>query len=310
MASKRSNILVIGASALDIKAQASGPVEYGISVPGQIRLSMGGSARNMAENLARLEVETRLFSAVGGDAAGRYLLQATGRVGVDVSQVLISDNHRTGAYLAMLGERGEPEWGLDDMSIMQLISPDYINARRALFRGVRAVVLDMSVPADTLQATYALARRHRIGVCADPTARLLAPRLLPYLNQTAIITPNQAEAEELCDCTIRDADDAVEAARQLVGMGVKLAIITLGEKGLVYATAEESGRVPALEVNVVDLTGIGDALTAAVVFGLINDFPVDEAVRLGVTAAALTLSCPETVCPNLSLEQLYDKLVL
>lgn len=310
MAPKRSKILVIGASALDIKAQAVAPIEYGISVPGQIRLSMGGSARNIAENLARLEVETVLFSAVGGDAAGRYLLQATGRVGVDVSQVLVSDKHRTAAYLAMLGERGEPEWGLDDMGIMELISPEYINARRAPFRSVRAIVLDMSVPPDTLQTIYALARRHRIGVCADPTARLLACRLLPYLNQTAIITPNQAEAEALCACTIRDADDAVEAARQLVSMGVKLAIITLGEKGLVYATAEESGRVPALEVDVVDLTGIGDALTAAVVFGLINDFPVDEAVRLGVTAAALTLSCPETVCPNLSLERLYDKLVL
>ncbi|HBY95220.1 MAG TPA: ribokinase [Chloroflexi bacterium] len=310
MTQKRSKILVIGGSALDIKAQTTSPVEYGISVPGQIRLSVGGSARNMAENLARLEVETVLFSVVGDDVAGRYLIETTGRVGVDVSQVLVSDKHHTGAYLAMIGLHGEPEWGMDDMSIMELISPDYINTRRALFRGVRAIVLDMSVAPPTLQTIYALARRHRIGVCIDPTARLLARRLIPYLNQTAIITPNQAEAEVLCDCTIRDADDAAEAARQLVSMGVKLAIITLGEKGLVYATAEESGRVPALEVDVVDLTGIGDALTAAVVFGLIHDFPVDEAVRLGVTAAALTLSCPETVCPNLSLERLYDRLVL
>jgi pseudouridine kinase len=50
-------------------------------------------------------------------------------------------------------------------------------------------------------------------------------------------------------------------------------------------------------------------LTAGVVFGLINDFPVDEAVRLGASAAALTLHSRETVCPTLSLERLYDQLV-
>ncbi len=59
-----------------------------------------------------------------------------------------------------------------------------------------------------------------------------------------------------------------------------------------------------------DLTGAGDALTAAVVFGLLNDFPVDEAVRLGASAAALTLQSRETVCPDLSLERLYDQLVI
>jgi pseudouridine kinase len=55
---------------------------------------------------------------------------------------------------------------------------------------------------------------------------------------------------------------------------------------------------------------LGDALTAGVVFGLLNDFPVDEAVRLGVSAAALTLQCKETVYPDLSLEILYDQLVI
>jgi len=52
------------------------------------------------------------------------------------------------------------------------------------------------------------------------------------------------------------------------------------------------------------------ALTAAVIFGLLNDFAVDEAVRLGARAAALTLQSRETVCPKLSLERLYDQLVI
>lgn len=310
MANDSKKILVLGASALDIKAQPTEPIQPTVSVPGMLRLGVGGSARNMAENLARLEIETVLFSAIGDDAAGRYLLQETARVGVDVSQVIVSPEHRTGAYLAMIGQRGELEWSLDDMAVMRLLSTGYLHERRAIFRDIRAVVVDMNLPALTLQAVYALAKRHRVGVCADPTARGLAHRLKPYLSQTAIVTPNVAEAEVLCERTIGSVDDAAAAVRQLVAKGVKLAIITLGEQGLVYASADERGHVPALEMDVVDATGVGDALTAAVVFGLINDFPVDEAVRLGVTAAALTVTCYETVCPDLSLENLYDKLVL
>jgi pseudouridine kinase len=93
-------------------------------------------------------------------------------------------------------------------------------------------------------------------------------------------------------------------------MGVQIAIVTLGATGLVYATSRESGHVPAVECEIMDLTGAGDALTAAVIFGLLNDFDIDEAVRLGTSAAALTLACRETVCPSLSLDRLYDQLVI
>jgi len=144
----------------------------------------------------------------------------------------------------------------------------------------------------------------------DPTSTILAPRLLPHLRDIWIITPNVAEAEVLCGQPICNDDEALAAARELVARGVRMAVVTLGGEGLVYATRRESGRVPALGGDVVDITGVGDAFTAGLVFGLLNDFPVDEAVRLGASAAALTMRSTETVTPDLSLEQLYDHLVL
>ena len=65
-----------------------------------------------------------------------------------------------------------------------------------------------------------------------------------------------------------------------------------------------------MRTPVVDTTGVGDALTAAVIFGLVNEMPLDEAVRLGVSAAALTLRTRETVAKDLSLDRLYDDLVV
>ncbi len=69
-----------------------------------------------------------------------------------------------------------------------------------------------------------------------------------------------------------------------------------------------SGNIPAIKTDVVDFTGGGDAMTAAIIFGLLNDLPVDECVRLGVSAAALTLHCRDTVCPDISLDGIYDQL--
>jgi pseudouridine kinase len=60
----------------------------------------------------------------------------------------------------------------------------------------------------------------------------------------------------------------------------------------------------------VDPTGAGDALTAGVIFGLLNDLEPVEAVRLGLSAATLTLRCTDTVCSDLSLERLYSQLVV
>jgi pseudouridine kinase len=102
----------------------------------------------------------------------------------------------------------------------------------------------------------------------------------------------------------------LQAAKSLVGQGVKLAIVTLAEQGLCYATSETSGSIPAIRTQVVDPTGAGDALTSAVIFALLNDIPLDDAVRLGVSAASLTLRYRGAVVPDLSLEKLYDQLVI
>lgn len=126
-----------------------------------------------------------------------------------------------------------------------------------------------------------------------------------------MITPNVPETEILLGHPVKSQrDEAIVAARELNTKGVKIPIITLADLGVCYATADTSGHIPAVQTEVVDLTGAGDALTAATVFGLLNDFPVDEAIRLGVSAATLTICSTETACPDLSLERLYDELVI
>jgi len=172
------------------------------------------------------------------------------------------------------------------------------------------VIIDANLTPEALEVLFQITGKGNIPVCADPTSTELAPRLKPFLKRLFLLTPNEAEAEVLCDITVNDRDTATTAAKVLVSKGVGIAIVTLAEMGVCYATSEVSGHVPAIRTEVVDFTGAGDALTAGVAFGILNDFPLDEAVRFGVSAATLTLRCSETVCPDLSLEKVYDELVI
>ncbi|HAL60933.1 MAG TPA: ribokinase [Chloroflexi bacterium] len=303
-------VVVIGAASIDTKGRARGRLIPATSNPGEIRVSAGGVGRNIAENLGRLGVPTLLLSAVGDDEAGRHILEVTAAGGVDVSQVIVSSRSRSAAYLAVLDEKGAMRLSIDDMAIIEEVTPRYIYDRRRFIRGAKMVVMDANLSPAAIASALRLATKAGVPVCVDPVSVALAPRLKDHLSYLSIITPNAQEAEVLSESPVRDRFEATAAAQKLVSLGVEVAIITLAEEGLCYATSQEKGHIPAIDCEVADATGAGDALTAGVVYGLVNDFPVSEAVRLGVSAATLALTSVDTVCPDLSLERLYDRLVI
>ncbi|HNR96074.1 MAG: Pseudouridine kinase [Chloroflexi bacterium ADurb.Bin180] len=309
MSKQGGHILVIGAATIDVKGRASKGLQLGTSVPGTIKVSFGGVARNVADNLARLGQSVVLISAVGKDGLGKQILERTAAAGVDVSNVAIVGDH-SAAYVAILDEGGSKTFAVDEINILEAVTPALIQSHAELFRGAAMLALDANLAPNVLAAAIRAARRNSVPVAIDPTSATLAPRLKKHLADLAMITPNETEAGLLLDRTVKGRSEATAAAQELVARGVGLAVITLGEQGLCYASSRGSGYIPAIRCEVVDYTGAGDALTAAVVYGMVNDLPLDESMRLGVSAATLTLRCPDTVCPDMSLEHLYDQLVI
>jgi pseudouridine kinase len=198
------------------------------------------------------------------------------------------------------------------MEVMKHLTPEYIDKHNAAFDNARLVMIDANLPDKSIETVVWLCRDRGIPLAADPTSVPLAARLRPYLKSFYLVSPNAAETAALCEKTFdpSDPDAAGKAAWQLVQKGVEVAVVTLSEFGVVYRSGETKGHIPALKTNVVDQTGAGDAQTAAILFGLLEGIPLDEAVRLGVTAASLTLRSRETVRHDLSVELLYDELVI
>ncbi len=306
-----AHVLVIGAANLDIKGRPETPLVRGSSTPGRIQLSPGGVARNIAENLARLDVDTVLLTAVGDDDAGARVLAHAAGSGIDTSEALVISSQPTSVYMALLAPDGSLDVAMDDMSCIAALTPHYLESKQHLFQQAAIVAIDANLTPETLTAVIRLCKEHQVPLCADPTSAALAGRLRPHLASFSMISPNVLETQALCSRSFaaNDTEAAKSAAKRLVALGVDIAIITLAEFGAAYASAETTGHVPALQTQVVDPTGAGDAMTAAIIFGLLEGIPLDECVRLGVAAASLTLRTTDTVRRDLSVDLLYDALI-
>lgn len=305
-------VLVIGAAGLDMVGRLRGDLQAGVSSPACVRNSFGGVARNIAENLARLGHAVTLLAVIGEDFTGDHLLEQLSLAGVDTQAVLRTSLFPTASYMGLLSSHGELKYAVDDMRIMGQLSSEYLREHEDLFKQASVVFLDANLSKKSLRTAISLAHRAKIPVCADPAAVSLAERLRPFITRFDMITPNSMEASVLSGLQINPSNRqiALSAAKHFVSQGVKIAIISMAQFGVCYATSETSGHIPSIRSEIVDPTGVGDAMTAAVIFSLLNDISVDDAVRLGVSAASLTLRYNGTVIPDLTLEKLYDQLVI
>jgi len=305
-----AEVIVVGAACLDIKGRPLGDIVAGTSNPGVVRISVGGGARNVAENLARLGTPTALLSVVCQDDFGRTIIHQTEQAGVDTDHVLISCEQHSAAYMALQSAERTLLVAVDDTSAAGAITPEYIDDHASLLEQARMVVIDANVPLEAAERLLSICHAAEVPVALEPVTYAAALRYRSLAGAFYLMTPNGVEAQALSGLPVSGAEQGALAAKQLVAAGVQIAIITLGHAGLVYATPESNGYVPSIEGEIVDPTGAGDALTAAVVYALLNDIPVDEAVRLGVSAATLTLASNDTVRQDLSLESLYAQLVI
>lgn len=306
------HVLVIGASLMDTKGKPLAGLEPKTSNPGIIRQSRGGTARNVAENLGRLGADVILISAIGPDRSGRALLETTLEAGVNTDYMITSERHRSGSYIALLNPDGSLSVALDDTEVMGQVTAQYLYQHRRLFRDAEMLMVDGSLSEEALAMALKLGQQYGVPVCADPSSARLAYKLCPYLSQLTLVVPNEVEAAALCGVEFVgfDPESSIQVARQLVGVGVQNVGVTLSDFGLAYATAAESGYLPPRYNQMVDSTGTGDAITAAIMFALLNDLETIEAMRLGAAAAGLTLQTEETVVPDLSLDMLYNHLTV
>ncbi len=294
-------VAVIGGANIDIHGRSSQALRSHDSNPGEVRISAGGVARNIAENLARLGADTRLISAVGDDHHGQVLLQLSRAAGINVRNVVEIPSAITSTYLSVLDDAGDMLVAINDMSILEELTVARLQSQQAMLKQSVLVVLDANLPAATL--AWLTQTCSDSPIFADTVSAAKAPRLRPYLQHIHTLKTGTIEVEALMEQKARTTAQLRKVARDLHDAGVTRVFITRGEKGVFFSDDGRHGieKVQRGKDDIRNAGGAGDAFLAGLAYGWLENWDLQKALRFSLTAADLTLSHSGTSNPALSL---------
>lgn len=278
-------VTVVGDIAVDVVARHDSAPRPGSDTPATIRFRGGGAGANVATWLARLGVDCTLVGRVGADPAGQQQLRALTAAGVRCA-VATDPQLPTGVIVVLAGPDRDRTMLADRGANLRLHPDDlpelpagghlHLSGYPLLDAGSRAAGL-----AALERARHAGATVSVDPASAGPLAEVGAGRFLEWTAGAELILPNLTEARLLSG-----HHDPVDAARWLA-RHYGAAVVSLGADGAVWASGAAAVRVPALAVaEVVDTTGAGDALTAAVLAGWVDGRRGRTLLEGGVAVAA------------------------
>ncbi|WP_425005196.1 5-dehydro-2-deoxygluconokinase [Mycolicibacterium sp. S3B2] len=288
------DILAIGRCGVDVY-----PLQVGVGLEHVETFGkfLGGSAANVSVAASRLGQHSGLISGVGDDPFGRYVRAELARLGVDNRYVATHDQFPT------------------PVTFCEIFPPD--DFPLYFYRKPSAPDLQITVDDIDTEAvrTARLFWATVTGLSEEPSrsahfaawaARQRKPLTVLDLDYRPMFWASPAEATEQVQRALAHVTVAVgnreeceiavgetnphKAADALLDLGVELAIVKQGPRGVLGKSRRSSVTVPPNEVDVVNGLGAGDAFGGSLCHGLLNGWPLEKTLRYANAAGAIVAS--------------------
>ena len=287
---RQPTIVVLGGINMDLIGVAPRLPTPGETVIGEsFYTAPGGKGGNQAVAAARLGATVRMVGRVGRDTFGPGMLADLRRYGIDVSGVAEDPDHVSGIAIILLDAQRQNHivaiYGAN-----AACDEAQLEAAKSALDGADALLLQLEIPFEVSLAAARYARANGVRVIWDPAPALNMQQAV--YTAVDVLTPNQTEATQLTGIEVTDADSAGLAADALLQAGVPVAVVKLGEQGVLFASAAESAFIAPHSVEVVDTIAAGDAFGAALAVALSEGRGLTEAVSYGAAAGALAVTKP------------------
>ncbi len=276
---------------------------------GNLQQFFGGSPANIALNLHQLGLKSRMFTAIGKDGNGRFLLNfirenklsfhidfvdyPTSYVEIDqtASSPVPSFHRSSDKYIPLSNELKE------DISKSQILHFSYWP-------------LSDSPSYETILESILIAKENNILIGFDPNYHPLLDdsnqtglnRLKQIIKSVDIIKPSLDDSVRI----FGDNHSIEEYMQMYQNLGCKLVLMTLGKKGIIAKYGNESIVLPSLAKKVIDSTGAGDSFWSGLYGGISKGMSIYDSIQLGLLCSSFTL---KVVGANANLPKL-DHLIL
>ncbi|WP_310603931.1 PfkB family carbohydrate kinase [Anaerosporobacter sp.] len=296
---KSNYVVVIGGVNMDIFGRPYNPLIKNDSNPGQVRMTFGGVARNIAHNLRLLGVNIKLITAFGEDVNAQKIIKNCADLGIDTTSSLVVPSGVTSSYLFITSSEGDMELAVSDMEIYRYLTPDYIASKMDIINNASLCIIDANLSEGTINY---LAEHCTVPIFADPVSSTKAKKLIPSLSRIHSFKPNLIEAELLTGIKITDEESMKQSAKYFLDQGVKQIYLSLGKDGVYCASKHESAHLPCLKTNLINATGGGDSFMAAIVWAYLNGLSLIESTKLGLAASSICCEGKGTINDALTID--------
>lgn len=249
----------------------------------------GGKGSNQGIAAGRAGADTYFIGKIGDDANGKFMINSMKESGINVDQVTITKDAKTGQAFILLDDKGQNSILVYGGANQKLAVDDVKNAENTIADS-DFIITQFETPLDVAEAAFKTAKANDVVTILNPApARQAIPASL--LAVSDLVVPNETESQTLTGVEITDEASMVKAADKMHAMGAKCVIITVGSKGAFYHTANgNTGFVDAFKVKAVDTTAAGDTFIGALSSQLKKDMSnLPEAIRFANRASSITV---------------------
>lgn len=255
----------------------------------QYQVAFGGKGANQAVAAGRSGADIAFIACVGADDVGHRVREQLASDGIDVSPVEIIDDNSTGVALIFVNGEGENSIAIH-AGANAALTPQRVERHQQTIADASALLMQLESPLESVLAAARIAHQHQTQVILNPApATELSNELLSLVD---MITPNETEAEILTGIAVKSDEDAARAAAALHAKGIGKVLITLGSRGVWLSDNGQGQRIAGFRVKAVDTIAAGDTFNGALITALLEQQPMEKAVRFAHAAAAIAVTRP------------------
>ncbi len=240
-----------------------------------VETSIGGKATNIAVALRKLGIQTQLIANIGDDELSTRAISQLQSFGV-IPLINVKPGTRTGFTFIVVENDGKNTMfnypGANDMLCVEDIAVHERTLKNSdlIFYQIGAGKSD-----EILSYLKTLDKPIFLELC-----EYVEPKILGGID---FVSLNEEEASKITNTL-----NTFEALSILLNLGIKNILLKLGSKGSVYVSKEKITYGEPYTVDSIDTTGAGDAFSAGCIYGILNNFSVENILSFANKCGALT----------------------
>jgi len=251
------------------------------------QIGPGGKGSNQAITVAKLNGDVNFISRLGDDEYGRMALEFYKSNNVKIDSIIQDKNEKTGVAGIFIDQKGNNSINVIAGAANNISKKDIDNNLDKI-KNSNIFLTQLEIPINVTMYALEKAKNNDCITILNPApANILNNE---YFKLIDYFTPNEKEAEFYLNKKIESKEEIKQAAKDLLNLGIKNVIITLGEKGAYFKNYNEEYFVDSYKLSdkVVDTTGAGDVFNGALAFAFANNRPIKESIIFANKVAAIS----------------------